>query len=75
MVVLRNSLQNGPNYCKSSCHEVASEFFAKNAKDKKKGKGKGKGGEGRKRGGKGGKGRGRKKRGKKRAELVKKFVQ
>ena len=31
-----NSAQNGPkwcNYCKSSCHEVASEFFATNAPD------------------------------------------
>src|SRR6185295_18164790 len=27
-VALRNSGQNGPNKCKSSCHEVASEFFA-----------------------------------------------
>src|SRR6185437_6212311 len=24
-------MQNGPNECKSSCHEVASEFFATNA--------------------------------------------
>src|SRR6185436_8532726 len=31
LVALRNSVQNGPNYCKSSCHEVASEFFATNA--------------------------------------------
>ena len=28
LVALRNSVRNGPNYCKSSCHEVASEFFA-----------------------------------------------
>ena len=28
MVELRNSVQNGPKWCKSSCHEVASEFFA-----------------------------------------------
>ena len=25
--------QNGPNLCKSSCHEVLSEFFAMNASD------------------------------------------
>ena len=31
LVDLRNSVQNGPNWCKSSCHEVASEFFATNA--------------------------------------------
>ena len=31
LVALRNSVQNGPNLCKSSCHEVASEFFATNA--------------------------------------------
>ena len=31
LVALRNSVQNGPNKCKSSCHEVASEFFATNA--------------------------------------------
>ena len=31
LVPLRNSVQNGPNYCKSSCHEAASEFFATNA--------------------------------------------
>ena len=24
---LQNSVQNGPNWCKSSCHEVALEFF------------------------------------------------
>ena len=30
---LRNSVQNGLNQCKSSCHEVASEFFATNAPD------------------------------------------
>ena len=28
LVGLRNSVQNGPNYCKCSCHEVVSEFFA-----------------------------------------------
>ena len=27
-VALRNSVQNGPNLCKNSCHEVASELFA-----------------------------------------------
>jgi len=31
LVELRNSVPNGPNWCKSSCHEVASEFFATNA--------------------------------------------
>ena len=30
-VALQHSVQNGPNLCKSSCHEVASEFFAMNA--------------------------------------------
>src|SRR6185436_9819881 len=33
LITLRNSMQNGPNKCKSSCHEVASEFFATNAPD------------------------------------------
>ena len=33
LVALRNSVQNGLNYCKSSCHEVASEFFATKAPD------------------------------------------
>ena len=33
LVALRNSVQNGPNECKSSCHEVASEYFATNATD------------------------------------------
>src|SRR6185437_6728922 len=33
LVALRNSVQNGPNLCKSSCHEVASEFFARNTPD------------------------------------------
>src|SRR6185312_854793 len=33
LVALRNSIQNGPNKCKSSCHEVASEFLATNAPD------------------------------------------
>src|SRR6185369_2483039 len=31
LVDLQNSMQNGPNWCKSSCHEVTSEFFATNA--------------------------------------------
>ena len=33
LVALRNSVQNGSNWCKSSCHEVASEFFTMNAPD------------------------------------------
>ena len=33
LVALRNSVQNGPNKCKSSCHEVVSEFFTMNAPD------------------------------------------
>ena len=33
LVVLQKSMQNGPNLCKSSYHEVASEFFATNAPD------------------------------------------
>jgi len=33
LVELRNSVQNRPNWCKSSCHEVASEFFATNTRD------------------------------------------
>ena len=33
LVALRNSMQNWPNYCKSLCHEVASEFIAMNAPD------------------------------------------
>ena len=33
LVALQNLMQNGPNKCKSSCHEVASEFFATNAPD------------------------------------------
>ena len=32
-VALQNSVQNGPNRCENSCHEVASEFFATNAAD------------------------------------------
>src|SRR6185503_18182476 len=30
LIALPNSMQNWPNLCKSSCHEVASEFFATN---------------------------------------------
>ena len=33
MVALRNSVQNGPNKCKSSCDEVVSELFTTNAPD------------------------------------------
>ena len=33
LVSLPNSEQNNPNLCKSSCHEVASEFCATNAPD------------------------------------------
>ena len=33
LVALQNSLPNGQNRCKSSCHEVASEFFAMKAPD------------------------------------------
>ena len=33
MVALQNSMQNGPKWCKSSCHEVVSEFFVTNAPD------------------------------------------
>src|SRR6185437_4261008 len=32
-VALQHSVPNGPNLCKSSCHEAASEFFATNAPD------------------------------------------
>src|SRR6185312_672140 len=32
-VALQHSVQNGPNWCKSLCHEVASEFFTMNAPD------------------------------------------
>ena len=32
-VALQHSVQNGPNFCKRLCHEVASEFFATNAPD------------------------------------------
>ena len=31
IVTARNSVQNGPNWCKSSCHVAVSEFFATNA--------------------------------------------
>ena len=31
LVAVQNSVQNGPKWCKSSCHEVVSEFFAMNA--------------------------------------------
>ena len=33
LVALKNSRQNGPNWCECSCHEVASEFFAMKALD------------------------------------------
>ena len=33
LVALQHSVQNGPTWCKSSCHEVASEFFIMNAPD------------------------------------------
>ena len=33
LVALRNSVENGPILCQSSCHEVESEFFATNAPD------------------------------------------
>ena len=33
-VALQHSVQNGPNWCKSSFHEVASEFFTTNAPDR-----------------------------------------
>ena len=32
-VVLQHSVQNGPNLCKISCHEVTSKFLATNAPD------------------------------------------
>ena len=32
-VALQNTVQNVPNWCKSLCHEVASNFFAMNAPD------------------------------------------
>jgi len=33
LVALQHSVQNGSNWCKSSCHKVALEFFAMNASD------------------------------------------
>src|SRR6185437_3237200 len=33
LVELRNSVQNGPNWCKSLCQEVAAKFFTTNAPD------------------------------------------
>ena len=33
LVALRNSVQKGPNYCKSLCNEVALEFFTTKAPD------------------------------------------
>src|SRR6185503_7371595 len=33
LVALQNIVQNRPNWCKSSCYEVASEFFVTNAPD------------------------------------------
>ena len=33
LLALRYSVQKGPNYCKSSCHEVESDFFATKAPD------------------------------------------
>ena len=33
LVAFRNSMQNGPNKFKSSCHEVKSEFFATKSPD------------------------------------------
>ena len=33
LVALRNSVENVPNKCKSSGHEIASEFFATNVPD------------------------------------------
>src|SRR6185436_10107270 len=33
LVALRNSMQNGPNKCESSCLEVATECFATNTPD------------------------------------------
>ena len=33
LVALRHSVQNGPKCCKSSCHEIESEFFAMNTLD------------------------------------------
>ena len=33
LVALQNLVQNRPNWCKSSCHEVGSQFFGTNAPD------------------------------------------
>ena len=33
LIALRNSVQNGPNYCKRSCHKVVSDFFTTKAPD------------------------------------------
>ena len=33
LVALRNSVQNGPNKCKSSCYKVTLAFFATNTPD------------------------------------------
>jgi len=33
LVALQHSVQNGSNWCKSSCHKVALEFFTMNATD------------------------------------------
>ena len=33
LVALQNSVQNGLKWCKRSCHEAVSEFFATNAPD------------------------------------------
>ena len=33
IVALQHSVQNEQNFCKSKCHEVASQFFAMNAPD------------------------------------------
>ena len=33
IIALQNSVQNGLNWCKSLCHEVAAEFFATNTPD------------------------------------------
>ena len=33
LVALQHSVQNGPKWCKSSCHEITSEFFTMNTLD------------------------------------------
>ena len=33
LIAIQHSVQNGSNWCKSSCHKVALEFFAMNAPD------------------------------------------